>query len=139
MSDTARRQTHAPATISVQRNILAIHASSLELGRPIPRQKHAARHPGPGHGSGLTDTIGIADEVGADSRRQKRVAGLGALGRCKDGKTQNGDEEKRSDPYQQTPAAERRYVSSVSWFNMKSATSAREMRTVQRKLPIFRP
>src|SRR6266508_6215533 len=40
--------------------------------------------------------------------------------------------------HQQTPGAHRRYVSEVSWFSMKSATSEREMRTVQRKLPTAR-
>jgi hypothetical protein len=34
--------------------------------------------------------------------------------------------------YPHTPGAVRRYVSDTSWFNMKSATSARETRTVQR-------
>jgi hypothetical protein len=37
--------------------------------------------------------------------------------------------------YQHTPGAVRTYVSDASWFNMKSATSAREMRTVSKKLP----
>jgi hypothetical protein len=38
--------------------------------------------------------------------------------------------------YQHNPGAVRRYVSDTSWFSMNSATSAREMRTVKRKLPM---
>ena len=41
--------------------------------------------------------------------------------------------------YQHTPGADPRYMSPASWFSIKSATSAREMRTVQKKLPTRPP
>lgn len=42
-------------------------------------------------------------------------------------------------PYQHTPTAERKYLSSASIFSMKSATSAREMRTVHNQFPTRKP